>query len=128
LNLAAKFPTPHWAHFKGGHTSQGLEKDPLDLAGIREWVHLNSDRVEALVETASLRFTPIIMTMLTTVFGMLPIAVGMGEGSNIVQPLGIAVSGGLVISTLFTLFMVPSILSLVRIPSVEKFSGQEHDR
>jgi len=81
----------------------------------------HKDRVDALVETAGLRFTPIVMTMLSTVFGMLPIAVGMGEGSNIVQPLGIAVSGGLVISTLFTLFMVPSILSLMNLkPSIEK--------
>ncbi len=71
------------------------------------------DRTEALVETAGLRFIPIMMTMLTTVFGMLPIAIGMGEGANIVQPLGIAVSGGLVVSTLFTLFMVPAILSFM---------------
>jgi HAE1 family hydrophobic/amphiphilic exporter-1 len=75
----------------------------------------HSNKIEALVETAGLRFTAIVMTMLTTVFGMLPIAIGMGEGSNIVQPLGIAVSGGLVISTLFTLFMVPSILSFMRL-------------
>jgi multidrug efflux pump subunit AcrB len=75
----------------------------------------HSDRVDALVETAGLRFIPIMMTMLTTVFGMLPIAIGMGEGANIVQPLGIAVSGGLVISTLFTLFMVPSILRFMRL-------------
>jgi HAE1 family hydrophobic/amphiphilic exporter-1 len=81
----------------------------------------HKDKVDALVETAGLRFTPIVMTMLTTVFGMLPIAIGMGEGSNIVQPLGIAVSGGLVISTLFTLFMVPSILSLMNLkPSIEQ--------
>ncbi|KKK47144.1 hypothetical protein LCGC14_3158160, partial [marine sediment metagenome] len=69
-------------------------------------------KIDALVETAGIRFTPIVITMLTTVFGMLPIAIGLGEGSNIIQPLGIAVSGGLLISTLFTLFMVPSILSL----------------
>jgi HAE1 family hydrophobic/amphiphilic exporter-1 len=75
----------------------------------------HADKIDALVETAGLRFTAIVMTMLTTVFGMLPIAIGMGEGSNIVQPLGIAVSGGLVISTLFTLFMVPSILSLINV-------------
>ena len=75
----------------------------------------HTDKIEALVETAGLRFTAIVMTMLTTVFGMLPIAVGLGQGSNIVQPLGIAVSGGLLISTLFTLFMVPSILGLIRV-------------
>lgn len=77
---------------------------------------LHAERIDAIVETAGLRFTPILMTMLTAVFGMLPIATGMGEGSNIVQPLGIAVSGGLVISTLF---IVPSILSFVRFRAVE---------
>jgi HAE1 family hydrophobic/amphiphilic exporter-1 len=73
------------------------------------------DRITAIVESAGLRFVPIMMTMLTTVFGMLPIAIGMGEGSNIVQPLGIAVSGGLVVSTLFTLFLVPGILSFMEL-------------
>ena len=47
-NLAAKFPTTHWAHFRGGHTTQGLEKEPLDLDSIKEWVRLNRDKVEAL--------------------------------------------------------------------------------
>ena len=77
------------------------------------------DKIDALIETAGIRFTPIIITMLTTVFGMLPIAIGLGEGSNIIQPLGIAVSGGLLISTVFTLFMVPSILSLIKVKPAE---------
>ena len=47
-DLAARFPTTHWANFRGGHTTQGIEKEPLDLAGIREWVRLNGDKVEAL--------------------------------------------------------------------------------
>ena len=47
-DLSAKFPTTHWAHFSGGHTTQGLEKEPLDLDSIREWVRLNSGKVEAL--------------------------------------------------------------------------------
>lgn len=46
--LNAKFPTTHWAHFRGGHTTQGLEKEPLDLESIREWVSLNSEKVDAL--------------------------------------------------------------------------------
>jgi HAE1 family hydrophobic/amphiphilic exporter-1 len=79
------------------------------------------NKLEALIETAGLRFTPVVITTLTTIFGMLPIAIGLGEGSNIIQPLGIAVSGGLLISTLFTLFMVPSILSMMRIkPAAEQ--------
>ena len=47
-NLALKFPTTHWANFRGGHTPQGLEKASLDLKNIREWVRLNCDKVEAL--------------------------------------------------------------------------------
>ena len=66
----------------------------------------------ALEVTAGLRFQPILITTMTTIIGMLPLALGMGEGSNILQPLGIAVSGGLMISTLFTLYAVPAILSL----------------
>jgi len=73
------------------------------------------NKIDALVEVAGIRFTPIVITMLTTVFGMLPIAIGFGEGSNIIKPLGIAVSGGLVVSTLFTLFMVPIILNLMKV-------------
>jgi HAE1 family hydrophobic/amphiphilic exporter-1 len=77
------------------------------------------EKIDALVETAGIRFTPVVITTLTTVFGMLPIAIGIGEGSNIVKPLGIAVSGGLLISTLFTLFMVPCILSLMKVKAVQ---------
>ncbi|OHD76777.1 MAG: hypothetical protein A2V99_02325 [Spirochaetes bacterium RBG_16_67_19] len=70
----------------------------------------HTSKVDALVEVAGLRFRPILITSLTTIIGMLPLALGLGEGSNIVQPLGIAVSGGLFISTLLTLFVVPCIL------------------
>lgn len=74
-----------------------------------------STREEALLETVRVRFRPILITTLTTIMGMLPIAIGLGEGANVIQPLGIAVSGGLAVSTLMTLFVVPSILSLVRL-------------
>lgn len=73
------------------------------------------ERYDALLKTAELRFAPIIITMMTTFLGMLPIAVGLGSGTNIIQPLGITVAGGLMVSTLFTLFMVPTILNLLKI-------------
>jgi HAE1 family hydrophobic/amphiphilic exporter-1 len=76
----------------------------------------HESRVDALLRAAELRFAPIIITMLTTILGMLPLAVGLGEGSNIVQPLGIAVSGGLLVSTLFTLFVIPSVLRFMGRP------------
>ncbi len=71
-----------------------------------------SDYKDALLYAAGIRFQPIIITTLTTIFGMLPLAIGLGEGSNILQPLGIAVSGGLLVSTLFALYAVPSLLVL----------------
>ncbi|MDA3812023.1 MAG: efflux RND transporter permease subunit [Spirochaetaceae bacterium] len=73
---------------------------------------------EALVSTAAVRFKPILITTLTTIFGMLPLAIGLGEGSNILKPLGIAVSGGLLVSTIFTIYAVPSIMVLTHSATV----------
>jgi len=64
---------------------------------------------EAAIEAARKRLRPILITSLTTVLGMLPIALGTGEGGRILQPLGIAVSGGLWVSMLLTLFLVPAL-------------------
>jgi len=72
------------------------------------------DHLTAIEATAALRFQPILITTLTTIFGMLPIAVNLGSGSSILQPLGIAVSGGLIVSTFLTLFAIPAILSFWR--------------
>lgn len=63
----------------------------------------------AACEAARKRLRPILITSLTTVLGMMPIAFGFGEGGRILQPLGIAVSGGLWISMLLTLFVVPAL-------------------
>lgn len=63
----------------------------------------------ATLEASQARIRPILMTSLTTVLGMLPIALGFGEGGKILQPLGIAVCGGLWVSTLLTLFIVPTL-------------------
>ncbi|MEJ2677890.1 MAG: efflux RND transporter permease subunit [Gemmatimonadota bacterium] len=65
-------------------------------------------REDAVVEAGSIRLRPILMTTLTTAFGMLPLALGIGQGSEMMQPLAIAVVGGLTVSTLLTLFVVPS--------------------
>lgn len=67
---------------------------------------------DLIVRTANLRFQPIIITTATTILGMAPIALGFGSGGKILQPLGIAVCGGLGISTILTLLVVPLILFL----------------
>jgi hydrophobic/amphiphilic exporter-1 (mainly G- bacteria), HAE1 family len=61
----------------------------------------------AALSAARLRLRPILITSLTSILGMMPIALGLGEGGKILQPLGIAVSGGLWISMLLTLLIVP---------------------
>jgi hydrophobic/amphiphilic exporter-1 (mainly G- bacteria), HAE1 family len=82
-------------------------------------LHQHENRIDALVEAARIRLRPILITTLTTIVGMLPIAIGMGEGANVIRPLGVAVSGGLFVSTLLTLFVVPAILSIVRLKPAE---------
>jgi HAE1 family hydrophobic/amphiphilic exporter-1 len=70
---------------------------------------------DTIITVAGLRFRPIVITSLTAILGMLPIAFAIGDGANIIQPLGITVSGGLAVSTFFTLFMIPCILNLVKL-------------
>ena len=62
---------------------------------------------EAVIEAGRIRLRPILMTTLTTIVGMLPMAIGIGEGSESNVPLARAVTGGLVASTVFTLFLIP---------------------
>jgi len=63
---------------------------------------------EAVIEAGAVRLRPILMTTTTTAFGMLPLALGIGSGTELMQPLAIAVVGGLTLSTFLTLFVVPS--------------------
>ncbi len=72
---------------------------------------------EALVEGGATRLRPILITSITTILGMLPMALARQEGSEMMKPMAIAVIGGLLVSTLLTLVVIPVIYSLV-----EKFS------
>jgi HAE1 family hydrophobic/amphiphilic exporter-1 len=65
--------------------------------------------LDAALEAGRKRLRPILITSLTTILGMMPIALGLGDGGRILQPLGIAVSGGLWVSMSFTLFVVPAL-------------------
>ncbi len=68
---------------------------------------LRATATEAAVEAASVRLRPILITSLTTILGMMPLALGLGDGGKILQPLGIAVVGGMWFSVTLTLFIVP---------------------
>ncbi|MFN3578915.1 MAG: efflux RND transporter permease subunit [Pseudomonas sp.] len=69
--------------------------------------------VEAVARAGSVRLRPILMTTLTTVLGMLPLAIGLGEGAEIMRPLALTVVGGLMFSMLLTLFVVPCLYLII---------------
>ncbi len=71
------------------------------------------ERVEAIVTAGTVRLRPILMTTLTTALGLLPMALGLGEGAEIRTPMALAVIGGLVTSTGLTLLIIPVIYLLV---------------
>jgi multidrug efflux pump len=68
-------------------------------------------KVDAIVDAAAARLRPILMTSLSTVLGILPIALALGAGSESRTSMGIAVIGGLIFSTVLTLFVIPAIYS-----------------
>ena len=68
---------------------------------------------DAVIAGGKSRLRPVLMTSLTTILGMVPMSLGLGEGSEIWQPMGIAVVGGLLVSTLITLFIIPSLYSML---------------
>lgn len=67
---------------------------------------------DAIIISVKDRIRPVLMTALTTILGLIPLAIGLGEGAEIMQPMGIVVIGGLISSTFLTLFVIPIIYSL----------------
>jgi len=70
-------------------------------------------KTEAIVQAGSVRLRPILMTTLTTVLGLLPMALGMGEGAEIRTPMAITVIAGLTSATFLTLIVIPTVYSVV---------------
>jgi HAE1 family hydrophobic/amphiphilic exporter-1 len=68
---------------------------------------------EALATAGRIRVRPILMTTLATLFGLLPLALGLGSGAELQKPLALAVIGGLLLSTFITLLVMPVLYSLI---------------
>ena len=79
---------------------------------------------DAVIAGGKSRLRPVLMTSFTTVLGMVPLAIGSGEGSETWQPMGIAVIGGLTFSTILTLFIVPVLYSIL----VNRAQRKERER
>jgi multidrug efflux pump subunit AcrB len=83
---------------------------------------------DAILDAARIRMRPILMTTLCTLFGLFPLALALGPGSELQRPLALAVIGGLALSTPITLFVVPTLLVAIRgagyrLPASEVRSG-----
>jgi HAE1 family hydrophobic/amphiphilic exporter-1 len=70
-------------------------------------------KIEAIIEGGRSRLRPIMMTALTTILGLLPLALGFGEGAEVRSPMAITVIGGLTVSTLLTLIVIPVVYAAV---------------
>lgn len=79
--------------------------------------------LEATAKAGAVRLRPILMTAITTVFGALPIALALGAGSQSRRPLGMAVVGGMAVSTFLTLFVVPVVHTLL-VEAVERIKAR----
>ena len=78
-----------------------------------DYISLNRERGmsirRAVIDGGRSRLRPVVMTTLTTILGMVPMAVGTGEGAELWRPMGVAVIGGLTFSTILTLLFVPTL-------------------
>jgi CzcA family heavy metal efflux pump len=89
-------------------------KNGIILFEYYERLHGTQSVAEALVQAGRIRVRPILMTTLCTLFGLLPLALGIGSGAELQKPLAIAVIGGLSLSMLVTLVIMPVLYATVR--------------
>ena len=82
------------------------------------------DRITAILQAAPQRLRPILLPTITTVVGMFPLALGLGQRGEFLQPLGIVVFSGLALATLLTLFIIPCFYILLH-NLVDRVSGKK---
>jgi HAE1 family hydrophobic/amphiphilic exporter-1 len=91
-----------------------VAKNAILLIDFAKWgTERGMGRHEALVEAGRIRLRPILMTTLALIAGMIPVALGRGEGADFRAPLGRAVIGGTITSTLLTLFVIPTVYDIL---------------
>ena len=87
---------------------------------------LIGSHLDSVIDGGRSRLRPIIMTALTTILGMVPMAVSQGEGAEMWRPMGIAVIGGLTFSTLLTLLFVPTLYCIFAYNGVKRQRKKLH--
>src|SRR5690349_13759149 len=92
-----------------------VAKNAILLIDFAKWTHEEKGvpMRDALIEAGAIRLRPILMTTLALIAGMIPVAIGAGEGADFRAPLGRAVIGGTITSTILTLFVIPSVYEIL---------------
>lgn len=83
------------------------------------------DRHTAIIEAGAVRIRPVLMTAITTVLGLLPLAIGIGNGAEMIQPVAIVCIGGLIYATLMTLIVIPVMYSLLSKKHMTKLKEED---
>ncbi|MDO4868962.1 MAG: efflux RND transporter permease subunit [Bacillota bacterium] len=83
------------------------------------------DKREAIIQAGAVRMRPVIMTAATTILGLLPLALGLGNGAEMVQPVAIVCIGGFLYATIMTLFVVPVMYNKFSRKHMEKIADEE---
>ncbi|MDD3511122.1 MAG: efflux RND transporter permease subunit [Fermentimonas sp.] len=120
--------------FTGGLLLLAITGEPLGIMGyvglimlvgmvvknaivLIDYINLNRERgmsiITAVVHGGRSRLRPVLMTTLTTILGMIPLAIGTGQGSEMWRALGIAIIGGMTFSTIITLILIPALYSMM---------------
>jgi len=91
-----------------------VAKNAILLIDFAKWARKGGlERREALIEAGRIRLRPILMTTLALIAGMVPVALGLGEGADFRAPLGRAVIGGVITSTILTLVVIPTVYEIL---------------
>src|SRR4029077_15792652 len=92
-----------------------VAKNAILLIDFAKWAHEGRgiDLRQALIEAGRIRLRPILMTTLALIAGMIPVALGLGEGADFRAPLGRAVIGGGITSTVLTLIVIPTVYEIL---------------
>jgi hydrophobic/amphiphilic exporter-1 (mainly G- bacteria), HAE1 family len=92
-----------------------VAKNAILLIDFAKWAHKDGRLPlrEALIEAGRIRLRPILMTTLALIAGMIPVALGLGEGADFRAPLGRAVIGGVITSTVLTLIVIPTVYEIL---------------
>jgi hydrophobic/amphiphilic exporter-1 (mainly G- bacteria), HAE1 family len=106
-----------------------VAKNAILLIDFAKWSEeAGMERREALIQAGRVRLRPILMTTFALIAGMVPVALGVGEGADFRAPLGIAVIGGVITSTVLTLLVIPTVYEILadwRDWLAARFSGRE---